>query len=108
DAVEYAASKDVLLVHAAGNESKNSDIELSFPNRDLLSGKVADNWIQVGANEYKSGKKIIAPFSNYGSKNIDFFAPGVDIYSTVTDNKYAKESGTSMASPATAGVAALI
>ncbi len=108
DAVEYAASKDVLLIHAAGNESKNSDVELSFPNRELLSGKVVDNWIQVGANEYRSGKNIIAPFSNYGLKHVDLFAPGVNIYSTVTDNKYAKESGTSMASPATAGVAALI
>ncbi len=108
DAVEYAAAKDVLLVHAAGNESKNSDIELSFPNRELLSGKIATNWIQVGANEYKSGKNIIAPFSNYGLKRVDFFAPGFNIYSTVTNNKYARESGTSMASPATAGVAALI
>ncbi len=108
DAVAYAASKDVLLVHAAGNESKDGDVELSFPNRELLSGKVANNWIQVGASAFKGGKNMLAPFSNYGFKEVDVFAPGVDIYSTVIDNKYSAMSGTSMASPATVGVAALI
>jgi cell wall-associated protease len=108
DAVAYAASKDVLLVHAAGNESKDGDVELSFPNRELLTGTIANNWIQVGASAYKGGKNMLASFSNYGAKKVDLFAPGVDIYSTVIDNKYLHESGTSMASPATAGVAALI
>lgn len=108
DAVQYALSKDVLLVHAAGNDSKNSDIELSFPNRELLSGKVVSNWIEVGASSYKKGKNLIGSFSNYGKTKVDLFAPGVDIYSTIPDNKYINESGTSMASPTTAGVAALI
>ncbi len=108
DAVEYAASKDVLIVCAAGNDAKNSDIEFSYPNRNFISGKIANNWIHVGANAYKPGKRVLAPFSNYGIKNVDLFAPGVDIYSTVPDNKYMKLSGTSMAGPATAGVAALI
>ena len=56
DAVKYAESKNVLLVHAAGNESKDNDVELSFPNREFLSGGVASNWIQVGASAYKNGK----------------------------------------------------
>ncbi|MBL7889544.1 MAG: S8 family peptidase [Bacteroidia bacterium] len=108
EAVKYAQSKDVLLIHAAGNESKNNDVELSFPNRELSDGTIASNWIQVGASAYKGGKNLIGSFSNYGQKKVDLFAPGVDIYSTVPDNKYISESGTSMASPSTAGVAALI
>ncbi len=108
DAVQYALSKDVLLIHAAGNDSKNSDTELSFPNRELLSGTVVSNWLEVGASSYKKGKNLIGSFSNYGKSKVDLFAPGVDIYSTVPDNKYLSESGTSMASPTTAGVAAMI
>ena len=56
----------------------------------------------------KKGSKLIADFSNYGSKTVDLFAPGVDIYSTVPDGKYEDASGTSMASPVAAGVAAII
>lgn len=109
EAVEYAKSKDVLLIHAAGNESKDNDKELSFPNRELTNGTIASNWIQVGASAYKGDKSIIGSFSNYGKTKVDLFAPGVDIYSTVPDNnKYIYESGTSMASPSTAGVAAII
>jgi subtilisin family serine protease len=83
-------------------------VELSFPNREFGDGSVATNWIQVGASSYKGGKSLIGSFSNYGQKKVDLFAPGVDIYSTIPDNKYISESGTSMASPSTAGVAALI
>jgi cell wall-associated protease len=108
DAVEYALSKDVLLLHAAGNEAKNKDVEQSYPCRELSSGKVAPNWIEVGASGYKKGKSIIGNFSNYGKTKVDLFAPGVDIYSTAPENKYLNESGTSMACPSTAGVAAVI
>jgi subtilisin family serine protease len=108
DAVRYAMSKDVLLIHAAGNESKNNDVELSFPSRELANGEIAPNWIQVGASAHKKGKKLIGGFSNYGQKKVDLFAPGVEIYSTAPENLYINESGTSMASPATAGVAAVI
>jgi subtilisin family serine protease len=108
DAVKYAESKDVLMIHAAGNESKDNDVELSFPNREYADGGTATNWIQVGASWYKKGSDIIGSFSNYGQHKVDLFAPGVDIYSTIPDNKYISESGTSMASPSTAGVAAII
>ena len=109
NAIRYAASKDVLLIHAAGNESKNKDIETSYPSRILNDGSISRNWIEVGASgSSKRGKKLIANFSNYGLKTVDFFAPGVDIYSTVPNNKYEDASGTSMACPATAGVAAII
>ena len=108
-AIRYAESKDVLLVHAAGNDAKNKDVEDSYPTRILNDGKWASNWIDVGASSSsKKGKTILADFSNYGAKSVDFFAPGVDIYSTVPDAKYEDASGTSMACPATAGVAAMI
>ena len=109
DAIRYAAENDVLLIHAAGNESKNKDIEISYPTRNLNNGSIAKNWIEVGASSNsRKGKKIIAEFSNYGLTTVDFFAPGVDIYSTVPDNKYEDASGTSMACPSTSGVAAII
>lgn len=108
EAVKYAESKDVLLVHAAGNDAKNTDLEDNFPT-DKFEGKgSAKNWIEVGACAHEYGENIPAEFSNYGKKNVDVFAPGVEINSTIPDNKYAAFSGTSMASPVTAGVCALI
>jgi cell wall-associated protease len=104
DAIQYAISKDILFVHASGNESKNTETDPSFPN---VASK-SPNWIEVGASSYKKGKNIIVDFSNYGKTTVDLFAPGEDIYSSVPDNKYAVESGTSMASPVVSGVAALI
>lgn len=108
DAVKYAESKDVLIVQAAGNDSKDNDVELPFPNREYLSGGIASNYILVGANGFKNNKTIIGSFSNYGHKKVDFFAPGVEVYSSIPDNKYTDMSGTSMASPSATGVAALI
>ena len=109
DAVKYAEQKGVLLVRAAGNESANIDSIISYPNADFTGahGK-AKNLIIVGAISSRSGLEITADFSNYGQKNVDVFAPGVDIYSAVPGNKYQLMSGTSMATPVVAGVAALI
>jgi cell wall-associated protease len=107
-AIKYAESKNVLLIHAAGNDGSNNDVKPSFPNRFLTSGKEAKNWIEVGASAWGAGEKLAAPFSNYGKKSVTLFAPGVRIYSTVPDNGYKNAQGTSMASPVTAGVAALI
>ena len=108
-AIAYAKSKDVLLVHAAGNASKNVDSIDFFPNKRLTNGTIASNWIEIGASSSsRKGKKLIGDFSNYGAKNVDIFAPGVDIYSTVPNNSFEDASGTSMASPVTAGVAALL
>ena len=116
EAVRYAAKNDVLLVHAAGNSSQDNDATDNFPNdayerRGLfkfLQRKYPDNWIEVGALDWKPGEEAVARFSNYGRAGVDIFSPGVDIYSTVPDDGYGAASGTSMASPVTAGVAALL
>lgn len=109
DAIAYAAKKDVLIVNAAGNDSKNIDIQATYPNdsKDLKT-EFADNVITIGASSLYYNEKLVATFSNYGKINVDIFAPGVDIYSTVPKNEYEPLSGTSMASPSTSGVAALI
>ncbi len=108
-AVKYAESKDVLLVHGAGNDSKDIDVNINYPNPNIAvdSTRVL-NWVEVGATSWTKGKAKLGDFSNYGKKNVDVFAPGVSIYSTIPGSKYASFDGTSMASPCTAGVAALI
>jgi cell wall-associated protease len=107
-AVRYAEQKGVLLVHAAGNDSEDIDVEKNYPSKFYLDGKEAKNWIEVGASSAGNDEDLVGSFSNYGKKMVSLFAPGVEIYSTVPDNKYQNNNGTSMASPATAGVAALL
>lgn len=109
DAIKYAADKDVLLVHAAGNDNADNDTTDNFPNdaKDKIN-EIADNVITVGAMTRHYDDKLIASFSNYGKKNVDVFAPGLEIYSTYPKNTYKSIQGTSMAAPEVAGVAALI
>jgi len=108
DAIKYAESKDVLIVHAAGNDSKNIDVEPNFPTDEIEGKEFANNVITIGAINQNYGDKMVADFSNFGATNVDVFAPGVKIYATIPENKYKYEQGTSMASPNAAGVAALI
>lgn len=110
DAVRYAESKGVLLVHAAGNDAADVDTAYNFPNPRFLSdGKKATDWITVGASGDPKNGGLVASFSNYGKKEVDVFAPGVNIYSSIPGgNTYGNASGTSMASPVTAGVAAFL
>ncbi len=110
DAVRYAEAKGVLLIHASGNDGKNVDMEDNFPDPRYADGKGrARNWITVGASGDPTHEGIAGNFSNYGKKEVDVFAPGVDIYSTVPGgNTYANASGTSMAGPVVAGLAALL
>lgn len=107
-AVKYAESKDVLIVHAAGNDGTNIDEVPHYPCKKYSDGGEAKNWIDVGALSFKKNDKMPANFSNYGKKTVDVFAPGVQIYSTKVDGGYLNESGTSMACPVTAGIAAVI
>jgi len=107
-AVKYAEKKGVLLIHAAGNDGEDIDKEDNFPTRVFLDGKEAKNWMEIGASSFGTDENFVASFSNYGKKGVDVFAPGVDIYSTVTENKYEVEQGTSMAAPMVTGIAAML
>lgn len=107
EAVRYAESKGVLLVHAAGNDGKSIDKADNFPTKIYKNKKQCSTWIEVGASG-PDVNNLAASFSNYGKKNVDIFAPGMDVYSTMVGDSYKKENGTSMASPVTAGVAAAL
>lgn len=110
DAIKYAAKKDVLIVNAAGNESLNLDNKQVYPNDQTPSNpnEISDTFLTVGATNYAYGSGLVATFSNYGKANVDVFAPGTKIWSTTPLNEYEYLQGTSMASPAVAGVAAMI
>ena len=111
DAIKYAASKDVLIVHAAGNDGNDLDNpeNPNFPNDHMFGNtEISNNVITVGALTSSYGSKMVATFSNYGKQNVDVFAPGDAIYSTLPNNEYDFQGGTSMAAPAVSGIAALI
>ncbi|MEZ5043499.1 MAG: S8 family peptidase [Saprospiraceae bacterium] len=113
EAVKYALKHDVLLVHGSGNDASEVTFDNNFPNdrfakRGLFGPKNAKNWLEVGASTFTADKSLVAAFSNYSPTNVDVFAPGVEIYSTVPGDKYKNHQGTSMASPLVAGMAALL
>ncbi len=107
DAVQYAEKKGVLLIHAAGNDGQDIDKQVDYPSRYYLDGREAKNWLEIGASAWDE-ENFVADFSNYGKKSVDLFAPGKEIFSTIPGSKYESLSGTSMACPAAAGVAALL
>jgi subtilisin family serine protease len=75
NAIDYARTKDVLFVAAAGNENNDNDIHPFYPaSYDL------PNIISVAATDYNDN---LASFSNYGKNSVDLGAPGVDIYSSI-------------------------
>lgn len=113
EAVKYAMSKDVLLIHAAGNDSEDNDISPNYPNKfytDSLGAitGVADAWITVGATGPRKDDELLASFSNYGKASVDVFAPGLYINSTAPHSEYKEEQGTSMAAPVVAGLAGML
>ncbi len=111
DAIRYASENDVLFIAGAGNESKDLDSlsNDSYPNDQYFNkDEFSETFIKVGASSINLDENFTAYFSNYGKINVDIFAPGVDIYSSMPNNKYKFQDGTSMASPVVAGIASLI
>lgn len=108
-AIEYARSKGVLIVTAAGNGLVDADNQLiraldaQYESPASLS-KSHDNVITVAAVEQNGSK---TSFSNYGDF-VTVAAPGKAIYSTVKENAYAPDDGTSMAAPYVTGIAGLL
>ncbi len=108
DAVRYAASRGVLLVHAAGNDGVDLTQEPFYPNPLFLEGSKASNFLTVGASGDVSTGGYAAPFSNYSRSLVDLFAPGMNIYATASENRYVSADGTSLACPVVSGIAALL
>ena len=99
DAIEFIGKNyGTLVVAAAGNDSSNIDRRATYP-----ATFQNENLLVVASTSSRGGMSY---FSNYGVKNVDVAAPGSGIYSTVPGNRYSSMSGTSMASPNTAGLAA--
>ncbi|GAB3808199.1 S8 family peptidase [Spirosoma humi] len=107
-AIRFAEEHDVLIVHAAGNNGENSDSLPAYPSARYENGKTAQNVLVVGNSTWRVGEGLASRSSNFGPQTVDIFAPGTEILSTLPHNEYASFSGTSMAAPMTAGVAALL
>ncbi len=106
-AVRYAEERGVLMIHAAGNDGEDVEVEESYPTPRYQDGSRAESWIEVGAANW-SVQSLAASFSNYGGTRVDVFAPGVDILSTYPGGEFRREDGTSMAAPVVTGVAAML
>jgi len=108
DALAYADSKGVLLVHAAGNDHSDVDVTENYPtNHYSFQTKLNQHMLTIGSST-RDIKKLASDFSNYGDERVDVFAPGSEIYNTVPQSSYQKLQGTSMAAPMVAGVAAML
>lgn len=110
EAFKYAEKHNVLLVHAAGNESFDIDKNPTYPSDNNFDGsaEICNNFINVGSISTRLNTTFVSDFSNYGKENVDLFAPGEEIYTTAAGNTYKFDSGTSLAAPMVSGTAALI
>ena len=99
DAINHIGEEyGVLVVAAAGNSMRNIDSYPSYP-----ASFDSENLLVVAST---SSRGNFSYFTNYGLEGVDVAAPGSSIFSTIPRNRYSNMSGTSMASPNVAGVAA--
>jgi parallel beta-helix repeat protein len=100
DAIEKTRRANIIFIAASGNDYSDTDITPHYPSSYNLT-----NVLSVAATDHNDNR---AAFSNWGAHSVDVAAPGVRTYSTILSNGYGNKSGTSMATPHTAGLAALI
>jgi len=106
DAIAYAEKHDVLIVHSAGDNYRDTDKDPYFPVKQGQGGKRAfTNMITVGASDMEGNPYIN---SNYGAGSVDVFAPGVQLYTTVRGDNYRKVTGTKIAAPVVTSIAAML
>lgn len=100
EALAYAYDKRVVIAAAAGNAANNNDAQPTYP-----ANYSVPSLISVAATSDLDG---LASFSNFGAQTVHMGSPGVSIWSTYPGNMFGRSSGTSMATPFVAGIAALI
>ena len=105
EALEYAESKGVFCVTPAWEGAQDLAVETYYPNRWMTGKKELTNLMVVCSCD-KNGNPSMN--SNYGAKEVDLYAPGMEIYSTYTGDTYQSGTGLGLAAATTVGVAALI
>lgn len=109
-AIRYAASKDVLIIHSAGNESYDLNTKSVYPSpySNIFKDR-ASNMITVGASsDPVIAESIITDFSNFGNQIVDLLSPGNKIFSTLPNQNFGFLNGTSMSAPIMSHIAGLI
>ncbi len=100
DAIAFAYSRRVVFVAAAGNSSSNNDVTPTYPANYSVPGVIS-----VASTTDADG---LSSFSNFGLSTVHVGSPGSSIWSSLPNNFYGRASGTSMATPFVAGLAALM